>query len=217
MAILTETGVGPEFLLSEAPGNRSREQVTVAASQTLVPGTAVGQIDRGAQTVTPAAFSGNTGNGLIGTVTADTAMPAGRYTVLIIEPATNGGTFQVNKPDGTLDGRGTIAVAYNGSINFTLADGATDFVAGDGFNVDVSYAAGSDQIVIHDPEGTDGRETLYGFMYSSVVTGVGETAEAVAIVRDAEVIAARLTWDDHDAGEKAAALATAYENGIIAR
>jgi hypothetical protein len=53
------------------------------------------------------------------------------------------GHLEVIKPDGSLDGTGVIAVAYNGSINFTLADGATDFVAGDYITVPVTQTGAS--------------------------------------------------------------------------
>jgi len=214
--MLTEKAHPGEFLLSEAPGSLSRETITVAASQTLVDGQVLGKITRGAATVTPTAASGNTGTGSIGTVTADAGAPAGDYQVVIIEPGTNAGKFEVLKPDGTLDGTGTVAVAYNGSINFTLAD-ATDFVSGDFITVNVAFAAGSGQYVMHDPEGTDGRQNWAGFLIGSVTTGVGETAKAVAIVRSAEVISERLAWDDQDTTEKAAALAQAAAQHVIAR
>lgn len=215
-----EQGVGPEFLLSEAPGFQSREEVTVAASQTLAAGAALGQITRGAATVTPGAVTsgsgGTPGDGLIGVVTVDAGGQAGTYKQLFTSAGATA-LFNILRPDGTLDGVGKTGTAYNGMLNLTQADGAADYAAGDYRSIVVEFAAGSDQVVIHDPEGTDGRENFYGFITSAVTTGVGETALAVAIVRDAEVIATRIVWDDHDADEKAAALSTAAEAGIIAR
>lgn len=215
--MLTQTARAGEFLLSEAPGSASRENIVIAASQTLAAGQALGKILRGAATVTPTAGAGNTGNGSIGTVTADTLAPAGTYQVVITEPGANVGEFEVRKPDGTMDGQGTVAVAYNGTINFTLADGATDFAAGDRIDVLVEYAAGSGQYVMHDPEGTDGREDWAGFLWAPVTTAADETEAAVAIVRLAEVIEDRLVWDDHSAPEKAAALVQAAAAYVIAR
>jgi hypothetical protein len=83
-----------------------------------------------------------TGNGSIGTPTVDAGAQPGNYRVVIIEPAANGGTFQVERPDGVIEGTGVIATPYNGSINFTLADGATDFVAGDYITVPVTQGGG---------------------------------------------------------------------------
>src|SRR5258706_11860988 len=141
MTIKTERNYGGEFLISEAPGKRSREKITVAISQTLLAGAVLGAIALGAVTVAAAvALGSNTGNGVFGAATADSGAPAGDYKVLFIEPGTNLGTFAVYMPDGTLDGHGVVGTAYNGTINFTIADGATDFVSGDAFTVNVSYA-----------------------------------------------------------------------------
>ena len=217
MPPLSETAQGPSFLKSEANGSRSRSAITVAQSQTLLAGAVIAAMLTGAATVTPTAAAGNTGDGSIGTVTADTLAPAGDYKVLIIEPAANGGTFAVYKPDGVLEGTGTIGVAYNGSINFTLGDGATDFAAGDNITVNVAYAAGSLQYVAHNPSGTDGSQIAAGVLYDAVTTGAGETAEAVAVVVDAEVWSDRLVWGSHTTNQKNAALATLASLGIVAR
>jgi hypothetical protein len=85
------------------------------------------------------AFAGNTGNGAMGAITATTGAKPGNYSLVIIEPAANAGTFQVEDPDGVFVGRGTVGVAFSaGGLAFTLADGATDFVAGDGFTIAVT-------------------------------------------------------------------------------
>ena len=55
--------------------------------------------------------------------------------------------FEVEDPDGILVGVGTVAVAFSaGGVAFTIADGATDFVAGSGFYVDVTFSANADFI-----------------------------------------------------------------------
>lgn len=63
---------------------------------------------------------------------------AGVYRVVFIEPASNAGAFQVEDPDGVVVGTGNAAVAFDGPVKFTIADGATDFVAGDVALVTVS-------------------------------------------------------------------------------
>lgn len=118
---LIETGVGPEFLLSEANGSRSRENIIIAASQTLKAGAVLGRVTVG-----------------------------GQY-------------------------------------------------------------------VIHDPGASNGSQNAAAILYDAVTTGVGETADAVGITRDAEVIGARLTWDDHTAPQKTAAIAQLAAIGIIVR
>lgn len=221
LTAVTETGHGPEFLLSEAPGNRSRDNVVIDASQTLLAGTVLGKKTTGSVTVTPGAVvsgsGGTPGNGSIGTVTADDLAPAGTYIVRILNPASNAGSFEVIKPDGSIDGNGTVAVAYNGTINFTLADGGTDFVEDDRIPVVVSYADGNGRYVMHDPEAVNGAQNAVAILCADVTTGDGETAKAVVISRDAEVISARLVWDDQSGGEKTTALAQLAALGIIAR
>lgn len=86
-----------------------------------------------------AAYSGNTGNGTMGTVTVSSGAMLGVYKLTITEPGSNVGAFEVENPDGVLIGVGDVAAAFSaGGLAFTLADGATDFVAGDGFNITVT-------------------------------------------------------------------------------
>lgn len=97
-------------------------------------------------TATSAAWSGNTGNGVMGTVTSTAGAMTGTHRVVIIEPGANVGTFIHFKPDNgsarvdTLNSKsGVVASAYaSGGLSFTLADGATDFISGDGFDLTVS-------------------------------------------------------------------------------
>lgn len=108
-------------------------------------GTRVG-IEAVAGSAVSAAYSGNTGNGTMGTVTVSSGAKAGVYKLTIIEPASDAGTFEVEDPDGLVVGTGTVAVAFSaGGLAFTLADGATDFVAGDGFNITVTLTGGGAQ------------------------------------------------------------------------
>lgn len=91
-----------------------------------------------AGTIAGAAAAGNTGNGTIGSLTIGASVKEGVYRAVCIEPATNAGTFTVEDPDGIVIGRATVAMAFTGAVNFTIADGATDFVAGDAFDITVS-------------------------------------------------------------------------------
>lgn len=86
-----------------------------------------------------AALGTNTGNGTMGTVTLSAGAKIGRYTVTVVEPGSNVGTFVVTDPDGSQIGDGVVASAFSaGGLAFTLADGATDFVAGDSFAITVA-------------------------------------------------------------------------------
>jgi len=201
MTILTERIYGGEFLISEAPRTRSRESIVVAISQTLKAGSVLGQKALGAVTVAaPVAAGGgvafaNTGNGTFAaTPTADAGAPAGPYRLVIIEPAANLGTFALYKPDGSLDGQGVVGTAYNGTLNFTLNDGGTDFIAGDGFSIGVSYAVGSLQYVSVNPAATDGSQVAAGILWDAITTDGVSTKKGMAIVRDSEVDGALLDF-----------------------
>jgi len=86
------------------------------------------------------AYSGNAAN--TGTITAAPATGAGckvgTYKVTCIEPATNGGKFLVQDPDGITIGVATVAAEFSTHLTFTIADGATDFSSGEGFNIVVA-------------------------------------------------------------------------------
>lgn len=85
------------------------------------------------------ALGTNTGNGTMGTITVSAGAKIGNYTLSIIEPGANAGTFIVLDPDGVQIGDGAVGAAFSaGGLAFTLADGATDFVAGDSFTLAVA-------------------------------------------------------------------------------
>lgn len=182
MAVQTETAHAGEFVISEATRSRSRENVLIGASQTLLVGAIVALSLVGASAEATAA-SGNTGNGTIGAITIDADAAPGVYVLTIIEPAANGGTFSVEGPDGVELPGGKVAVAYNGPINFTLADGATDFVAGDSFEIAVAADPAERQYVEWSVDGAPAA----GILFDAVTTGSGETAPGVIIDGDAEV------------------------------
>lgn len=218
MTALTEPFHAGGYIVSEANGHRSRETVTIKSGADLLAGTVLGKITTGAQSVgAPAAFASNAGDGSPGTFTADAGAPAGDYKIVFIEPVTNLGTFQVFKPDGTLDGTGKVGTAYNGSINGTIADGTNDFVAGDGFTVTVSYAAGSGKYAIHDPSASDGTQNAIAILYADAAAA---SADKVATItaRDTEVNASELVWKSGMTdNQKTAATTALAAYGIIAR
>lgn len=207
MPTLIETTHAGEFILSEANGNRSREEVTILTGQDLVAGTVLGKITNGAGS--SAADAGNTGDGAMGAITVGANAKAGDYRLIIIEPGTNVGDFIVEDPDGINVGTGDVATAFTGGgISFTLADGATDFVSGDAFTITV--AAGSGKYVAYDDAGTDGREVAAGVLFADVDATAADV-DGTAVVRDAEVDADLLTGSD------AAGVADLAAIGIIVR
>lgn len=87
---------------------------------------------------TSVAGATNTGNGVMGAITASAGAKVGVHHFVCVEPGTNVGNFAHFDPDGLIVGRMTVAAAYsNAGLAFTLADGSTDFVAGDFFTVTV--------------------------------------------------------------------------------
>ena len=197
MTILTEGQHTGEFLVSEAPGARSRETLTIGRSQTLVAGQVVALIptDTGAVTVGTPAFTG-TGNGTC--TLADPAYGAGvqegTYLVRLTEGVAAGGNFAVFRPDGTLDGVAVVGTAYEGQVQFTLADGSTDFSAAAQFTIAVAIAnaTNASTYVAFNQDGTDGSQTAAAVLWEACTTGASADGAAVAIVRDAEVNAAEL-------------------------
>jgi len=62
-------------------------------------------------------------------------------TVVAAVPA-NGGVFSVTDPYGRALPNATVGVAYSTQIGFTIADGLTDFIIGDGFDLTVTVTGG---------------------------------------------------------------------------
>ena len=127
------------------------------ASGTLAAGAIVGKV---LGTATAAAAAGNTGNGTIGAVTVGAGAKAGVYTLVCMEPGANAGTFALEDPDGVVVGRAVVGSAFSGALAFTIADGATDFVAGDRFTITV--AQGDGEIKLCAAAATDGSQIPHG-------------------------------------------------------
>jgi hypothetical protein len=219
MTVKTEGRHAGEFLVTEANGMISREQITIASGSDLEPGTVLGKVLTGAASAVAAADAGNTaGSGALTLANPATGagVKAGVYRVVCIEPGTNGGTFVVEDPDGVEIGTAKVGVAYDGVIKFTIAD-ATDFVSGDSFSVTVTKAAGSGKYRALDLTATDGHEVPAGILFGHA-DALAADARGVAIVRHAEVNGAELVWPDGiSSPNKAAAIATLAKLGIIVR
>jgi hypothetical protein len=215
MTTYTEPQRPFEFVISEADGTLSRETVTIVAGQTgLVPGMVLGQITK-TGAATSAAFAANTGNGTMGAVTVSAGAVSGNYKLVIIEPGTNVGTFTIEDPNGKFLGRGAVAAAYTGGgIAFTLADGATDFIAGDGFTISVT--AGSGKYGTYDDGNTDGTEVATAILLEEV--DATADVSAAVIFRIAEVKTSALKWAAaNDSTSKSAAYVQLATKNIIAR
>lgn len=189
MVTFTEVFGAGHFLISEANGMRSREQGVLKSGEDLAAGAVVAAEESGA-TATSAAVAGNTGNGAMGAVTVGDGAKVGVYTLTIVEPAANAGAFVVEDPDGVVIGNGDVAAAFAaGGLSFTLADGATDFAAGDQFKITVTTS--TIKYIEYDP--ASGVANIAGILWDAVDASAADT-DCVVIVRDAEVNAEELTW-----------------------
>ena len=212
-----------DFIHSEYDQNFTSERRTLLAgsgSPRVLPQFALfALLVTATATVTPGAVVG-TGNGAIGTVTADAGAPEGVYQVIMIEPAANAGAFEVRRPDGSLDGTGNVGVAYNGLINFTLADGATDFTAGSYIPVTVAYPADKAlKAVRWDPTAVNGAQIIAGVNLVEATAAVGVDGECTTLERG-PVVARReaIAWHSGATdAQKAAAYARLEELGILCR
>jgi hypothetical protein len=88
-------------------------------------------------------------------------------------------------------GDGTVAVAFDNEIAFTLADGATDFVAGDAFTVLVT--GGTYKYKEYDVADADGGQRVAGISYGNYDATAADKP-GVIVRRDAVVRDADLTW-----------------------
>lgn len=197
------------FVSGGCDPNINNEQINLAASAgDLVAGTVVAKrTDADDATVVAAAGTNNVGDGTFAaTPTVDDGAMEGVYTVLILEEATDSGDFEVRKPDGSLDGNGTIGAAYNGTVNFTLNDGATDFDAGDNFGISVTYNPADEVWAQFDQDATNGFQNAAGILWGDK-DDLAAVQPAAASVRGPLVVNGNaLTWpSDITAGEKAAA------------
>lgn len=118
------------------------------ASGVIPSGSVMGIVSLG--TVTSAAKSGgNTGNGTLTSLSLKDGAKVGVYTVRMVRVATHIFDFEVKDPNGDQIGFGTVegsgqTFVFSKEIQFTLTDGATDFIKGDGF--DITVAAGSGKL-----------------------------------------------------------------------
>lgn len=215
MATYTEPQRPLEFVLYEEEC-LSRETLTIpSGTAAFAAGMVLGRtLVSGSATAT--ASAGNSGDGVMGTITVGASAKIGNYTLTIVEPGTNVGNFVVTDPEGLLVGHGTVASAFNqGGLSFTLADGAADFVAGDGFNIAVT---GTAKFVPYDDGNTDGSNVARAIaLYPCDASGASDVTVS-GLVRIAAVKTAALKWHaSADTAAKTKAYADLLRAHIIAR
>lgn len=80
----------------------------------------------------------NTGDGTAGSLAVVSGAIPGRYRAVLTATATDGGTFTVYDPNGANLGTVDVGNAFDNGIQFTISDGAADFVIDDQFYFDVT-------------------------------------------------------------------------------
>lgn len=222
MPVFTEGRHAAEFIMHEQENNFCREAIAIAASQDIDPGEVLGRVAATGVVVSKTDVPG-AGKGVLTLASpafGSTVKP-GEYKVVFVEPAANAGTFVVEDPDGIAVGGGNVAVAYDGPVKFTVADGSTDFVAGDVAKVLVTVADMDDafQYKVLDPAATDGTQIAAALPIYAAVTGAGETKKIAGLVRGPAIVNGKtLTWPSAitDA-QKAAAIEQLADLGILVR
>ena len=219
MSILSETQHAEAPLVSEASHTRSRETVTIlagsGADRVLTAGMVLGA--RLSGTAVSAAFAGNTGDGAMGAVTVSGSAKDGDYKLVIIETVAAAGAFELTDPDGELVDVGDVAAVFSaGGLAFTLADGAADFVAGDGFTITVTQTARKH--LQFDESASTGEQIVSGVLLADVTALDAVDNKQVILARDAEVNGAELVWPPaiSDA-DKTDGIQALTELGIIVR
>ena len=211
MTVKTQPKYLGDVLKYEGPNIFSRDLATLTAGD-LELGAVIGR-KAPAVTVTPG--GGNTGNGVMGTVTLGPAALPGDYVLTCITAQLDAGIFSVVDPKGLPLPDLTVAVPYAGDhINVTLADGSTDFVVGDTFTISVSV---SSEIGEFDPAASDGLQFAAGILTEAVDASTASVETAI-IARHAIVSDAALVWKTGvTAPEKAVAIGQLQTLGILVR
>lgn len=190
-------------IISEAAGQRSRENITVVQTGVaLESGTLLTQTgDAGAGSF--GVVSGSTGNPTAGSVTVGSAAKPGVYRGTFTAPT----KYDLEDPDGVRIGSGTTGVAFNkGGVGVTITAGATPAVAGDEFTI--SIATGNLKYAAYTAAGAAGPADAVLYNWLPAKTG---DSKAVGFVRDAELNRFELV------GLDATGVADLAKKGLIVR
>lgn len=208
--VITEGRRTAEFLVSEANGYQSREEITILSGQNLAPGTILGQITLGTAAGDHAA--GATGDSTFSAIAVDAAANAGVYSGRF----TSATKATIEDPLGVTLGTLTLGSEFSaGGITVTMTAGGTPHVAGDEFSITV--ATGSGKYVAHDPTADDGSAVARAVLYAATDASGGDKT-ATGIVRAAEVNGLVLTYfDGATDGDKAVIAEQMAAVGIIVR
>lgn len=195
MDVYTEGRHAAEFIMFEGAMSYSRDNAIIAEEQDFPAGQVLARMAVAAGVTVTQAFAG-TGNGVL--TLANPAVNArvkdGVYKAVCTAAASDGGRFRVEDPDGKHIGDAVVGQAFNKEIKFTIADGSTDFVAGDEFSLTVAANSDDFEYVAHDPDASDGSEVAAAIAIYPAKTAEGETTKIAILARHARVNANLITW-----------------------
>jgi hypothetical protein len=144
MTTITETNHTAEFLLSEAPGCLSREEITVLSGQDLAAGAVVGKVTK-TLAAAPIPTIVGTGTGLMSALTFGPDIQTGSYVITLLATSATA-AFSVVAPDGTALPNGAVGTAYaSRHLSFLISDGGT-MTEDDAYTVVVT-AAGTPVVI----------------------------------------------------------------------
>lgn len=163
------------------------ELLVFAGAGTVVKGTIIAR--REVETaIVSAADGGNTGNGLVTATTViggEIVPKIGVYNLEVTEAVTNGGVFKLEDPDGNKVA-GNLIMTVSGSkvftaagMTFTIADGSTDFAAGDKFTLTVAIDGKTVPFAIAGVGGA--QNPLMVANFDIVATGAGNIATRLIV------------------------------------
>lgn len=211
-----------DWLKHELESCMHRREITVlAAAGNLATGTVMARTDASITATSAAKSGGNTGNGAL---TMDATNPVlgtpkrGVWTVRCIAAAANSGTFRVEDPDGNVRGDVAVGATFADGIKFAIADGATDFIVGDGFDITVADAAAPKwKKAVYGAVGPSG--VAAGLLLDAVDASGGSDVKAVIVDGPCLVASLELDWDSsYDTTQKkAVALAQLALIGVQTR
>lgn len=211
---ITEKNVMGDIVLYEHPSHYSRDTaVIVSGAGVLKPGSVLGKRTKTDADAT--ADGGNTGDGAISAVTLGALAETGTYKIVCIEAAADAGTFAVFTPTGFRLADAEVGVAYTGDhLNFTISDGAADFVVGDTFTVDVTGDGKYDFAKASDVTGLADATVV---LLEEVDATAADVADALVLARDAIVSEQGLIFHSSvdDATKRAAMKAGLKGAGIL--
>lgn len=161
------TSYGGEITVNAAAsrqgGNHGNGTLTLAGTPWLAgvrDGVYKVEVNGGTTTATSAAKAGgNTGTGVVGSLTADLNSPLGDWLVTCAIPTPMASIWSVLRPDGSLDGIAVEGSAYNSTNGptFTIgshAEGGVDYAAADRFVLTVKHSvpAGGGTFTVAGPD-----------------------------------------------------------------